>query len=78
MPTRLVNETIASAYLTSERLAAVYESTTKYYERAVAPPEPVDRPGTLDSGVTRSGNRNIAIAAVVSDTDGIRLIDAAP
>ena len=77
MPTNLTSERISTAYFNGERLAVIYDSATKVYERTVAPPEPVDRPGTLNAGVTTSGRRNIAIAAVVSDPDGIRSIDAA-
>ena len=77
MPVRLGNELIDAVYLGNERIGAIYLGDTKVYERTVAPPEPVDRPGTLNAGVTTSGRRNIAIAAVVSDPDGIRSIDAA-
>ena len=43
------------------------------FKQAVAP---VDRPGTLNAGVTRSG-RDTVFASVLSDPDGIRSVDSA-
>lgn len=60
------------AYLGADELDAMYLGTAKVYEKPSA-----DQPGTLNAGVTTSGRRNIAIAAVVSDPDGIASIDAA-
>ena len=74
MPVREGNDTPSKYYDGNDEVDALYDGPDFVYRRAVTP---VDRPGTLDAGVTRSGSRNIAIAAVVSDPDGIRSIDAA-
>ena len=72
MPLRFGDGTPAAIRFGAETPGGVAIGDTKVWPSATAP---VDQPGTLAPGVTRSG-RNYVFASVLTDPDGIRSVDA--